>query len=68
MRAADQAAGAGARDDLRYVLLHQLKCLPISARGQGIAAVPVCGITIGVPVSRANAVDQFNRDPISFDG
>ena len=45
----------------------ELERLPVAARGKRIATPPVTVPVVGVPVTGADALDQFQRDTIALD-
>src|SRR5205823_3040919 len=61
-----RGAGVLAGQHLLYALLDELKGLPVAACSHGVALIPVGFDAIGVPVPRANALDQFGTDTVAF--
>lgn len=67
MGLADQSTGFIAANDLTDRRSHKLKRLPVTARGQRIAALPVGVMIVRVAVARTYLVDQLRRDAVALD-
>jgi hypothetical protein len=46
MRAADELGRIRPRNDLRHGVLHALKCLPVTARGERVAVPAVLAVRL----------------------
>src|ERR1700704_1659045 len=66
MSCPDQSTRVSPSNNLRDGLLDLLECLPIATCRKRIATFTVRLILLGVPAARANAIDQFRRDAITF--
>ncbi len=66
MGCADQCSGIGAGQDFLHCRFDSLKCLPVPPRREGVAALAVGKMIVGVPFSRAHTLDQLRCDAVAF--